>query len=196
MVRVDLTRTLVCLVVGALSVAALSACAPSGPTIPGEYPDVTLAETKSPAQLLRNEAAARLPAEVIDQIIEAEDASVACLSESDDPSGVVRSWHSTVDVTITGDADVATLVADLVASFAEQGWAVRDLGGNATVSQKLLESDGTLADIQVSGLTPDTGATSVSLEEVVEQPTVKIAVHGPCVRTGGTESTEVTALEK
>ena len=195
MVKVDLNRAVVCLVVGALSVIALSACAPTA-AIPGDYPDVSLADTKSPAQLLRNEAAARLPSEVIDEIIEAEDTSVACLSESDDPDGLVRSWHSTVDVTVTGEAEVATLVTDLAASFAEQGWTVRDLGGNATVSQKLLESDGSLADIQVSGLTPDTGATSASLEETVEQPTVKIAVHGPCVRTGGTKSDEVAALEQ
>jgi hypothetical protein len=195
MVRVDLARPLVCLLLGALSLTALSGCAAAA-TIPGAYPDVSLATTKSPAQLLRNEAAARLPAEVIDQIIESEDASVACLSESDDPEGLVRSWHSTVDVTILADADVATLVADLTASFEEQGWSVRDLGGNASVSQKLLESDGSLTDIQISGLTPDTGATSVSLEDVVEQPTVKIAVHGPCVRTGGTGSDEVIALEK
>ena len=194
MVKVDLRRTVVCLVLGALSLSALTACAPPV-TVPGDYPDVSLADTKSPAQLLRNEAAARLPAEVIDQIIEAEDASVACLSESDDPEGVVRSWHSTVNVTIQGGTEVATLVTDLAASFSEQGWAVRDLGGNASVSQKLLESESSLADIQVTGLTPDDGATSVSLEEVVEQPTVKIAVHGPCVRTGGTESDEVTALE-
>lgn len=195
MVKVDLTRTLVCLVLGALSLTGLSACAPTA-TVAGDYPDVSLADTKSPAQLLRNEAAARLPAEFINEVIEAEDASVACLSTSDDPDGLVRSWHSTVDVTILGDADVAVLVSDLAASFGEQGWSVRDLGGTATVSQKLLESDGSLADIQVSGLTPDSGATSVSLEEVVEQPTVKIAVHGPCVRTGGETSDEVTALEK
>lgn len=195
MVTVDLRRTVLCLVLGALSLTVVSACAPTA-EIAGDYPDVSLAETKSPAQLLRNEAAARLPAEVIDQIVEAEDASVACLSATDDPDGLVRSWHSTVNVTIVGDAEVATLVTDLAASFADQGWSVRDLGGNASVSQKLLESDGSLADIQVSGLTPDTGATSVSLEEVVDQPTVKIAVHGPCVRTGGEKSDEVTALDK
>jgi len=195
MVNVDLTRTLVCLVLGALSLSALTGCTTTE-TIPGDYPDVSLADTKSPAQLLRNEAAARLPQELIDQIVEAEDASVPCLSASDDPDGLVRSWHSTVNVTVLPDATVATLVADLAASFIDQGWTVRDLGGNATVSQKLLESDAALADIQLSGLTPDTGATSVSLEEVVEQPTVKIAVHGPCVRTGGQKSDEVTALEK
>ena len=196
MVKVDLTRALVYVVLGALSAITLAGCASPGAGIPGDYPDVTLAETKSPAQLLRNEAAARLPEEVIDEIVEAEDVSVACLSEADDPEGLVRSWHSTVDVRIVGDVTVASLVSDLVASFEEQGWVARDLGGTSSVVKKLLESDGSLADIQVSGLTPDANQASTSLEEVVDQPTVTIGVHGPCVRTGGAESDEVAALEK
>jgi len=180
---------------GALSVASLSACAPTGPTIPGEYPDVTLAETKSPAQLLRNEAAARLPEELVDKIIESEDASVACLSEDEDPEGTIRSWHSTVDVLILGENAVPPLVKELVASFEEQGWKSRDLGGNVSAVKKLLENEGSLADMQVSGFTPDDGATSVSLEEVVEQRTVQIEVHGPCVRTAGGTSKEVTSVQ-
>jgi hypothetical protein len=196
MVKEDLTRTLVGLSLVALSVLGLAGCAPSAPTVAGDYPDVTLAETKSPAQLLRNEAAARLPEEVIDQIIESEDSSVACLSEGDDPEGTIRSWHSTVDVLILGEAEVAPLVKDLVASFEEQGWTARDLGGNVSAVKKLLESESTLADMQISGFTPDDGATSVSLEEVVDQRTVQIEVHGPCVRTAGATSTEVTSLQK
>lgn len=196
MVKEDLTRTLVGLTIGALSVLGLAACAGPGATVAGDYPDVSLAKTKSPAQLLRNEAAARLPADVIDEIIESEDASVACLSEEEDPDGTIRSWHSTVDVLISGETEVAPLVKDLVASFEEQGWVGRDLGGNASAIKKLLESDGSLADMQISGFTPDDGATSVSLEESVEQRTVQIEVHGPCVRTDGAKSEEVTSLQK
>jgi hypothetical protein len=196
MVKEDLTRTLVGLALGALSVFGLAACAAPGADVPGEYPDISLAKTKSPAQLLRNEAAARLPEGVIDEIIESEDASVACLSKGDDPTGIVRSWHSTVDVLIAGETDVAPLVNDLVASFGEQGWVSRDLGGNASAIKKLLESEGSLADMQISGFTPNDGATSVSLEESVEQRTVQIEVHGPCVRTDGADSGEVMSLQK
>ena len=184
--------------VAVLALALLSACGSPAPTVPGTYPDVSLAESKSPAQLLRNEAANRLPAEVIDQIIESEDSSVACLSEKDDPAGVVRSWHSTADVLILDDGviDVQTLVNDLTASFEEQGWTARSLGGNASVTSKLLESENSLADIQIAGYKPNDTMPSTGLETKVEQTTVQIQVHGPCVRTGGAEADEVTSLQK
>jgi hypothetical protein len=184
--------------VAAIALTLLSACASPAPTVPGTYPEVSLAETKSPAQLLRNEAANRLPAEVIDQIIESEDSSVACLSEKDDPTGIVRSWHSTADVLILDDGvtDVQTLVNDLTASFEEQGWVVRSLGGNASVTSKLLESETSLADIQIAGYKPNDTMPSTGLETKVEQTTVQIQVHGPCVRTEGAESDEVTGLQK
>ena len=184
--------------VAVLALTLLSACGSPAPTVPGDYPDVSLAETKSPAQLLRNEAANRLPAAVIDQIIESEDVSVACLSEKDDPQGIVRSWHSTADVLIIDDGvtEVQTLVNDLTASFEEQGWTARNLGGNASVTSKLIESDTSLADIQIAGYRPNDTMPSTGLEVKVEQTTVQIQVHGPCVRTDGTDSDEVTGLEK
>ena len=183
----------------AVTLATLSGCAGAAPGIPGDYPDLTLAETKSPAQLLRNTAADRLPANVIDERIESEDVSVACLSTTDDPGGLIRSWHSSIDVTILDDTDidVAALVNDLSDSFVAEGWVARPLGGSATVTSKLLESAGTSqTDIQITGLKPDPNQASTSLEEVVEQVTVKIQVHGPCVRTEGPDSAEVQSLEK
>ncbi len=181
----------------ALAVLLLGACATPGATVPGDYPDVTLAETKSPAQLLRNEAANRLPAEVIDQIIESEDTSVTCLSEKDDPAGLIRSWHSTADVLIVDDGivDVQALVNALSASFEEQGWTARSLGGNSSVTSKLIESETSLADIQVAGYKPNDTLPSTGLEQKIDQYTIQIQVHGPCVRTDGTDSDEVKALE-
>lgn len=196
MVKEDLTRALVVLALGTVSLLGLAGCAAPAAVIAGDYPDVSLADTKSPAQLLRNEAATRLPEEMIDQIIESEDLSVSCLSEDEDPEGTIRSWHSTVDVLILGEVDVAPLVNDLVASFEEDGWEARDLGGNVSTVKKLLEADGSLADMQISGFTPNENATSVSLEEDVEQRTVQIEVHGPCVRTAGATSDEVGSLQK
>jgi hypothetical protein len=200
MVRVDLRKTIIATSLVALAISGLTGCASpsSGSTVPGTYPDVSLAETKSPAQLLRNEAASRLPEAAIGQIIEAQDTSVACLSENDDPEGTVRSWHSIVNVLIVDDGtfEVNTLANDLVASFVDQGWQARSLGGNATSVRKFLESADSLADIQVSGLAPDPNRPSTAMEDAVDQPTVQIEVHGPCVRTAGATSDEVTALEK
>lgn len=201
MVKVDLTSRIAGMVIVAVAIGGLSACASPASTVPGDYPDVSLTDTKSPAQLLRNEAANRIPEEVIDEIIESEDVSVACLSEQDDPDGTIRSWHSTADVLITEtDAagvavDVRQLVKDLAASFEEQGWTSRDLGGNVNVLSKLLESDSSLADIQVSGFEPNPDQGTTGLEDAVDQLTVQVQVHGPCVRTDGVDSDEVKALE-
>ncbi len=199
MVNGDHRTRITGLATAVLALTLLSACSTPQPnSVPGDYPDVSLAETKSPAQLLRNEAANRLPAEVIDQIIESEDVSVACLSEKDDPQGLIRSWHSTADVLIIDDGvvDTSSLVNDLSASFEEQGWTARSLGGNASVTSKLLESDTSLADIQIAGYNINDTMASTGLEQKVEQTTVQIQVHGPCVRTAGADSDEVTGLQK
>jgi hypothetical protein len=196
MVKVDLSTRMASVAIVVLSVTALTACGgPAGPA--GEYPNISLAETKSPAQLLRNEAADRLPKELVVSVVEAEDVSVACLAKADDPDGLIRSWHSSLDVILKDDGTtkVSDVAKTLIASFAEQGWTARDLGGSLSVVSKLLESDTSLADIQISGLTPDPNQPSSSLEGVVTDPTIEIQVHGPCVRTGGPESDEVKALE-
>ena len=136
---------------------------------------------------------------LIDERIESEDVSVACLSGTDDSDGLIRSWHSSIDVTILDDTDndVTALVNDLSDSFVAEGWVARPLGGSATVTSTLLESAGTSqTDIQITGLKPDPNLASTSLEEVVEQVTVTIQVHGPCVRTEGADSDEVTTLER
>lgn len=195
MVKEDLKPRLAGMVLAALAIGGLSACASPTSTVPGDYPNVSLTDTKSPAQLLRNEAANRIPADAIDQIIESEDISVACLAEQDDPEGTIRSWHSTADVLIKDGNDVKQLTKDLAASFEEQGWTSRNLGGNVNVVSKLLESDTSLASIQVSGFEPNSDQGTTGLEDDVEQLTVQVQVHGPCVRTGGPDSEEVRGLE-
>ena len=194
MVNVDL-RTRARLVALALPLLLLAGCSSSA-AVAGDYPDMSLADTKSPAQLLRNEAAGRLPAEAIGEITESSDVSVSCLSAEADPTGTVRSWHSTVSIVVTDETIAAAEVANqLVATFTDQGWSARDLGGNVSMVKKLLENPDSLAEIQVSGLEPDEGRGSTSTEEFVEVPTVVISVHGPCVRTDGADSDEVKALE-
>jgi hypothetical protein len=196
MVTVDRSTRAAGLVLTAVAALVLTACAgPAGPA--GDFPNISLTETKSPAQLLRNEAAGRLPADAVVSVVEAQDVSVACLSEADDPDGFIRSWHSGLDVVLKDDPElkVADVARDLIASFTDQGWVARDLGGNATTVSKLLESSTSLADIQITGFAPNPNQPSTSLEGVVTEPTVEIQVHGPCVRTGGPNSDEVKSLE-
>ena len=178
---------------------ALSACGSDvGAGVAGEFPDLTLAETKSPVQLLRNDAAGRLPPAVIDNIEETADTSVACLEEEDDPTGIVRSWHSTAIVTVQSGSvwRIDDIVDKLVESYVDQDWLARSLGQSADFRSSLLTSEKSLAEITVIGQRPDEDQSATSTAEVVEDVTIEIQVHGPCVRTDGADSDEILNLEK
>ena len=53
-----------------------------------------------------------------------EDMSLRCKSESEDPIGLRRSWHSNTQVTIEGASiwRVDTVIDELGQSFVDQGW--------------------------------------------------------------------------
>jgi hypothetical protein len=183
------------LVLGSL---ALAGCATdASAAVQGEYPDITLAASKSPVQLLRNEAASRIPTGVIETVEETLDESVSCLDESDDPDGTIRSWHSSAVVTIGSDAAwrVESIVDKLIESYTEQEWVARSLGQTADFRSSLLTSKKAKAEIQIIGQRPDKDQVSTSTEEKVDEVTIEIQVHGPCVRTPGAESDEVLKLE-
>jgi hypothetical protein len=172
------------LVVLALSVATLTAC--STPPVDSAYPDMTLAETKSPVQLLRNEAAGRIPAELISEVVAARDQSTSCQMASD-PEGRIRSWGSSVRVSLTDAAgkDVESIVDDLVASFEEQGWEAGIYGVSSIVD---LTSKDSIVAIHISPVAGD--------EETGAGAKVQLTVSGPCVVTDGAESDEVLDLER
>lgn len=192
-------------IVGALSALlvisslALTGCGQgaTAAAIDGDFPDMSLTESKAPVQLLRNEAAGRIPTAVIANIEEALDESVACLGEADDPDGLIRSWHSSAIVTMEpGSAwRVESVVDKLIASFVDQDWFARSLGETADFRSSLLTSKKSPVEIQVIGQRPDEDQTSTSTTENVDDVTIEVQVHGPCVRTDGPESDEVLKLE-
>ena len=55
---------------------ALSSCA-SETEVPGDFVDISLAESKSPTQLLRNSTAERITPEVVDKIVTSDDLSLS-----------------------------------------------------------------------------------------------------------------------
>ena len=71
--------------IGASFVALLVVSGCAGTTAPGEGAvTATLSQTKSVAQLLRNEAASRLPHIVVKDVNETLDVSEACETDADD----------------------------------------------------------------------------------------------------------------
>ena len=167
----------------AIAITGLTACAGES-----EAPDastMTLAQTKSPAQLLRNEAASRIPDTIVDEVAQSTDESTACETVEQDPDGLLRKWDSSVRVVLSeeGGEDVSAIVEDLVASFTDQGWARGSHGGS--IIKLTSETSPTTIHISSVAANAEKGTTSI----------VQLKASGPCVTTEGTESAEVVDLE-
>jgi len=189
MVWGDHTRRFAALAVATLTFATLTACAsqPGGGAGTGTAAALTLAQTKSPVQLLRNEAADRIDEFIVETVNETEDVSTPCKTAEADPLGLERSWTSSVEVSIkAGSAWRADIVADeLVASFEAQGWVA---------------SRGAPSAVTYTGLKSETSTATIGLSVTHEDPAagtpakLQITTKGPCVMTGGAESDEVVKL--
>lgn len=158
-----------------LAACALSACA-STP----EPTSLTLGKSKPLVQLLRNEAAGRVPLDVVQQSAN-EDYSEAC---GDDPS--VRSWHSAVRLEVDeADAEaIDAIIEELSASFEKDGWIATPGNEREELKQAVYIKSGNDSEIHItSEVRAGVGRS------------VLVTVFGPCVQTDGPDSDEVTSLE-
>jgi len=147
----------------------------------------SLVETKSPTQLLRNEAAHRLMAGTDEEVAEQADYSAACKTEKDDPKGLYRSWRSTLLATVPSDSAIGVdqFVGALATSFAEDGWVLKESRGERSADKvSTMSKTGSVAVLKFTS-TEDTG----------EGATILIESSGPCVLTAGSDSDEVRDLE-
>ena len=178
------------LAIAALSLVGLTGCSSPASTGP------SLADTKSPVQLLRNEAASRIPPAVIESVSDTEDLSVSCRSESEDPEGLRRSWHSNVEVTLErGSAWRVDQVVDEVGqSFVDQGWVMTPLKARERTHAIELTREGSTSEIRVSSHRPDPDAEPLA-SDLTDPITISLELHGPCVDTEGADSDAVRKLE-
>ena len=179
------------------AIGALTACGEPGPAadVPaGDYPDLTLTESKSPAQLLRNTAVERIPADVVLNIGTDTDGSEACLTAAEDPKGYIRRWKSSVDVNLRlpEAPNTQAIVDGVLATFTDEGWMSQAITGSSADNQAHLLTNGTagssvsLAQLRVEAIVANDGASSF----------IRVEAIGPCVVTGGASSAEVTELGK
>ena len=162
-----------------LVIFGLAGCAPAAAVPPGDYPDLTLAESKSPAQLLRNVASGRVSRVLVNNVDAQTDRSVACRTADEDPTGIVRRWESTADIALQEwkARNAGSIADDLVAAFAKDGWA----SAGSTLDGATLTKPATASVLSVLA-DPSAGV-------------IHVVVTGPCVLTNGAQSDEVTALE-
>ena len=144
---------------------------------------ISLAEAKSNVQLLRNDAASRIPADLVDIVLVSSDLSVSCEPESTDPEGRLRSWHSGARISLTPGADLDAVIDDLVASFVDQGW---EQSSGSTADATTLSSATIFSDIEIT-------ATDAADDEHAAE--ITLALSSPCVDTDGESSKEVRQLE-
>jgi hypothetical protein len=170
-------RRLLTLALALATAAVLTGCSSGAPSAPAQ----TLGDTKSPAQLLRNTVAGRIAADAVDRIEPAQDRSLPCASTDSDPDGLLRSWHSSVGITLVDSVGTAEVVSGLVDSFVAEGWELGTYGGRETIT---LSREGSGPTIYIT-LPEGEAGNELGLE-----------VEGPCVTTDGTDSLEVRELEQ
>ena len=173
---------------GIVVLVALAGCADGETSAPRAASDVTLAQSKSYAQLLRNEASSRLPPIVLKEVARSTDVSVACDDADDDPHGLVRSWTSSTDILITNStaSRIQEVADDLIESFVAQGWAAdTESASTETLTVTGLSSKASLASIEIATASKSEG----------QAPSIRITATGVCALTDGPESDEVTKLE-
>ena len=163
--------TLPIVLIGVLTLAACGA--PSS----NEISDLSLAQTKSPVQLLRNEAASRVSAVADATLLTTNDVSVACRSADEDPKGLERQWQSAVTFAVPSDS--LSVAHDLVDSFVGEEWSARSSVDDATAYRVVL--------------TKATSTASIHLD--ADESQLEVWTNGPCVTTAGADSVEVTSLE-
>jgi hypothetical protein len=182
--RTHRSRVAALVAVATLALGALTSCAADAGS--GESGDLTLTSLKSPIQLLRNEAAARIPSDVVDSIVQPTDNSSACKPLAEDPDGKYRTWESSVLTLIKLDSaeKVAAIEQALIDSFTAEGWVEGTGTGTKTTR---LSRDTTFATIDISFVEHDIPS------KVVGQ--IQVTTLGPCVLTDGPDSPEVRKLE-
>lgn len=163
----------------AVAVALLATGCTASPDQP-----ISLVESKSQTQLLRNEAAQRLIDGTDESVAEQQDYSAACKSGSEDPGELYRAWHSTLLAAVPSDSAIGVdqFVGALATSFSEDGWSFTE----------------THAEVKVTTMTRSDSFVTLtfsSTESAGEGATVLIEATGPCVLTGGPDSDEVAKLE-
>jgi hypothetical protein len=190
MVGGDRSRTAGAIAAGVALVMMMAGCADAEQSAPvaSVVGDVTLAQSKSYAQLLRNEASSRLPAIVLKEVSESTDTSVPCDVADGDPAELVRSWSSSTRILITNStaSRIQKVTDDLAQTFVDQGW---------TSSLAPESTD----DLTVTGLTSDASLASIEITTASKAkdqvPSITITATGACALTGGPESDEVIKLE-
>ncbi|TBN55479.1 hypothetical protein EYE40_14855 [Glaciihabitans arcticus] len=170
------------LVVLSIALAAtLSGCGED--TASGER----IVDTKGPTQILRNDAASRVDESMLLSADRKTDISESCGLEAKDPDGLMRYWHSGINLNLdTSSAESAQSEGEkLVASYVSEDWEATTQSGSDG-STTILENKASEQEIRVTVTNGGSGGLGAM---------ITVDVYGPCVETGGPDSEEIKNLE-
>jgi hypothetical protein len=161
------------------AILMLTGCAGS----PSESDELRLVDTKSPVQLLRNEAASRLDTDIVSKVRKTGDLSFPCYNEEENPGGLIRQWKSSAELVLVDGSDREGAAQALTDSFVEQDWVAKEVSSDKSFALTILTKPSSVASIEISSA--DETASAM----------IRITATGPCVTTDGPNSDEVTSLE-
>jgi hypothetical protein len=179
MVTVDLARRATAFVIAVAVASTLAACATEDSTM-------SLADAKAPTQLMRNDAASRVPGDAVLTVGDRRDGSEGCALD-DDPDGLMRKWHSSVVLEITSASapQIDDISAALSTTYIDEGWD-EFLSQGTGSSTRTLKKDGSRTQLRIT-TTEDADGDGLGA-------TIEIDVFGQCVKTEGPDSEEVLKL--
>ena len=146
---------------------------------------LSLAETKSAAQLVRNSISGQISPEITAAVTDVTDASETCNSDS---KSLMRLWRSTARTELTPDAanKVMTIQQTIAGSFVSKGWTSESVKLSDSETIVTLTNPNSLAVIDITAMTDDDGVGTGA--------TIFVDIAGPCVKTDGPGSAELQQL--
>ena len=146
---------------------------------------VTLADTKSYAQLQRNTISGKISPEITASVTRVTDASEAC---DGDESRNMRLWRSTALTELTPEAagKITLILETIEGAYVAKGWdsVVEEISKDTTLVT--MTNPGSLAVIELTAVTNEDG--------IGMGANLFVNIAGPCVKTDGPGSAELREL--
>ncbi len=162
-----------------LAAIVLAGCAAEEPA------GITLAATKSTAQLQRNTISGQISPDITASVTRVTDASESC---EDDATRHMRLWRSTALIELTPEAagKITLIQQSITGTFASKGWESTSEAISKDTTLVTLTNPNSLAVIELTAVT--------NVDGIGMGANLFVNIAGPCVKTDGPGSDELKQL--
>ena len=147
--------------------------------------EVTLAATKSTAQLQRNTISGQISPDITASVTRVTDASESC---DNDETRHMRLWRSTALIELVPEAagEITRIQQSISGTFASKGWDSTSEAISKDTTLVTLTNPNSLAVIELTAVTNEDG--------IGMGANLFVNIAGPCVKTDGPGSDELKKL--